>query len=79
VRASGTAPGAIYWELGVRPGRPALLHFIGDAYVARASDESVENDAEQDVEEPQGERQRQLGQREQQEKQPDKDGKRAAA
>jgi hypothetical protein len=32
-----------------------------------------------DVEKPQGERQKRLGQRKQQEKQPDKDGKRAAA
>jgi hypothetical protein len=63
----------------VRHGRPALLRFIGDAYVARDRDESVENDAEQDAEEPQGERQKQMGQRKQQEKQPDKGGKRAAA
>ena len=31
-RAWGTAPGGITWELGVRPGRPALLRLEGDRY-----------------------------------------------
>jgi hypothetical protein len=30
VRAAGTAPDAIEWDLGVRPGAPPLLRFIGD-------------------------------------------------
>jgi hypothetical protein len=34
VRASGTAPDEITWELGVRTGKPPLLHLVGDAYVA---------------------------------------------
>jgi len=33
VRASGTAPGAIWWELGLRAGQPALLPLVGDEYV----------------------------------------------
>jgi hypothetical protein len=32
-RASGTAPDAIRWELGVRPHGPPLLRLIGDRYV----------------------------------------------
>ena len=32
VRAWGTAPGGITWELGVRPGRPAPLRLEGDRY-----------------------------------------------
>jgi len=32
IRARGTAPDAITWELGVRPGRPALLRLEGDRY-----------------------------------------------
>jgi hypothetical protein len=30
IRAWGTAPKPVYWELGVRPDRPPLLSFIGD-------------------------------------------------
>jgi len=33
VRASGPAPGAIRWELGLRAGQRALLSFLGDTYV----------------------------------------------
>jgi hypothetical protein len=33
VRASGTAPGAIRWELGLRAGQPPLLRLVGDTYV----------------------------------------------
>ncbi len=33
VRASGTAPAEVRWELGIRSGNPPLLSFIGDAYV----------------------------------------------
>ncbi len=36
VRASGTAPAGICWELGLRPGRAALLRLIGDTYVESA-------------------------------------------
>jgi hypothetical protein len=32
IHASGTAPDAIEWQLGVRPGRPPYLSFIGDRY-----------------------------------------------
>jgi len=34
VRAWGTAPDDVTWELGVRPGRAALLRLHGDEYVA---------------------------------------------
>ncbi len=34
VRASGVAPAAVRWELGLRPGLPPLLSCIGDVYVA---------------------------------------------
>jgi hypothetical protein len=34
VRASGTAPDALVWELGVRTGRPPLVRLVGDAYAA---------------------------------------------
>ena len=30
IRAQGTAPRPIYWQLGVRPGLPPLLSYIGD-------------------------------------------------
>ncbi len=40
VRASGTAPGAVRWELGLRAGQPSLLSFIGEAYVRGRSDGS---------------------------------------
>ncbi len=33
VRARGVAPAAVRWELGLRPGRPPLLSFVGDTYV----------------------------------------------
>jgi len=33
VRAWGTAPDAITWQLGCRPGQPALLTLEGDRYV----------------------------------------------
>jgi len=32
-RATGQAPGAIDWELGLSAGRQPLLRFRGDAYV----------------------------------------------
>jgi hypothetical protein len=32
IHASGTAPDAIEWQLGVRPGGPPYLSFIGDRY-----------------------------------------------
>jgi hypothetical protein len=32
IRAEGRAPHAIEWQLGVRPGKPPLLRFIGDRY-----------------------------------------------
>ena len=35
VRAWGTAPDGITWELGTRPRRPALLRLEGDRYAAR--------------------------------------------
>jgi len=34
VRARGTAPGAIYSELGLRGGQPPLLHLVGDTHVS---------------------------------------------
>ncbi len=34
VRASGTAPAEVRWELGLRAGQPPLLSFIGDTYVS---------------------------------------------
>jgi hypothetical protein len=33
VRASGTAPAAVRWELGLRVGQPPLLSFVGETYV----------------------------------------------
>ena len=36
VRAWGKAPGAIHWELGVRPGHPPLLRLLGDRYLPAA-------------------------------------------
>jgi hypothetical protein len=33
VRASGTAPREVRWELGLRAGQPPLLRFVGDTYV----------------------------------------------
>jgi hypothetical protein len=33
IHACGVAPHAVHWELGVRPGRPPLLRFVGDRYV----------------------------------------------
>ena len=33
IHARGIAPDAVHWELGVRPGRPPLLRFVGDRYV----------------------------------------------
>jgi hypothetical protein len=33
VRAWGTAPDTITWQLGCRPGQPALLTLQGDRYV----------------------------------------------
>jgi hypothetical protein len=33
VRASGTAPAGVRWELGLRAGQPPLLSFVGDTYV----------------------------------------------
>jgi hypothetical protein len=32
IHASGTAPHAIEWQLGVRPGAPPFLAFVGDRY-----------------------------------------------
>jgi len=32
-RASGQAPGAIDWELGLAAGRPPLLRLRGDRYL----------------------------------------------
>ena len=32
IHARGSAPDAVHWELGVRPGRPPLLRFVGDRY-----------------------------------------------
>jgi len=37
VRAWGTAPDAITWQLGCRPGQPALLTLEGDRYVEGAA------------------------------------------
>jgi hypothetical protein len=37
VRACGTAPDAIHWELGVRQGGPPLLRLVGDRYAGGAS------------------------------------------
>jgi len=34
VRASGTAPGAVRWELGLRAGQPPPLRLVGDMYVS---------------------------------------------
>jgi hypothetical protein len=34
VRASGTAPKEVRWELGLRAGQPALLRFVGETYVS---------------------------------------------
>jgi hypothetical protein len=34
VKAWGTAPAAVHWELGVRSDGPPLLRLIGDAYQA---------------------------------------------
>jgi hypothetical protein len=34
VRAWGSAPEAVHWELGTRAGAPPLLHLVGDRYVA---------------------------------------------
>jgi len=65
VRARGTAPGAIRWELGVRPGRPALLCWVGETYVEGEGGESVEQDAQE------GQQEREVRQ--------EKDEKRAAA
>ena len=35
VRASGTAPHAIEWQLGVRPGAPPFLTYVGDRLTSR--------------------------------------------
>ena len=32
VRAAGEAPDGITWEIGVRPGRRALLRLVGERY-----------------------------------------------
>jgi len=32
VRAEGEAPDGITWEIGVRPGRRALLRLVGERY-----------------------------------------------
>jgi hypothetical protein len=37
IRAEGAAPHAIEWHLGVRPGAPPLLSFVGDRYVSMVS------------------------------------------
>ena len=36
VRAWGSAPDGVWWELGLTPGNPALLRFMGDQYAAIA-------------------------------------------
>jgi hypothetical protein len=78
VRASGTAPGAVRWELGVRPGRPALLCWIGDTYVvpgdAGSSNRTDAADEGTEAVQPRGER----DEREECEEQ-EKDGRQAAA
>jgi hypothetical protein len=60
VRASGTAPGAVRCELGVRPGRPALLCWIGDTYVvpgdAGSSNRTDAADEGTEAVQPRGER-----------------------
>jgi hypothetical protein len=33
IRVWGSAPGDVHWELGVRPGAPPLLSFVGDRRV----------------------------------------------
>jgi hypothetical protein len=33
VRASGTAPAAVHWTLGLRSGHPPLLSLVGDTYM----------------------------------------------
>jgi len=38
VRASGSAPGNVRWDLGLRPGYPPLLTFIGDTYAQDDAD-----------------------------------------
>jgi hypothetical protein len=40
IRASGTAPHAVRWQLGVRAGAPALLTFLGDR-LCGAGDDAV--------------------------------------
>ena len=34
IRAHGTAPHAIIWEIGLRCGRPPLLRTLGDRYLS---------------------------------------------
>ena len=38
IRAWGTAPRPIFWQLGVRPGLPPLLAFVGDRLLDDAAD-----------------------------------------
>ena len=35
VRARGTAPAEVRWELGLRAGQPPLLSFVGETYTSR--------------------------------------------
>jgi hypothetical protein len=44
VRAWGTAPDAVHWELGVRFNGPPLLRLVGDTYQANgdASDAAAD-------------------------------------
>jgi hypothetical protein len=42
VRASGTAPAGVRWELGLRNGQTPLLSFVGDTYVDTQDPQSAE-------------------------------------
>jgi hypothetical protein len=41
IRAWGTAPAAVHWQLGVRSGAPPLLDYIGDRLRIGSTDEIV--------------------------------------
>ena len=41
IRAEGTAPLDVRWQLGVRHGKPPLLTFVGDRYVVGSSADSL--------------------------------------
>jgi hypothetical protein len=46
VRASGTAPQSVRWDLGLRAGQPPLLCFVGDRYVSGEEREEQEEQEE---------------------------------